>query len=92
MERVNCENKVTCGNPIDKEVLLKALIVRRKSDGCHFVNLTITSERMENCTDYEPAISCGEEITFDQLLNTVIGIDGCDRAALRGITFSEAAE
>lgn len=65
-----------CANvPMDLETLIKSCIY--EYNGCFYLNANFVAITEENCDELTPAITCGETLSFDQLINQLFGVDSC---------------
>jgi hypothetical protein len=82
-----CTKSGVCGVALTPEALAKSLVIKHKTTGCYFLNATMVLEEIANCDDYEPAATCGMNLTLEQAIAMVIGLNGCDKPAIQFISF-----
>ena len=81
-----------CGLNPTKEQLANALFVENKETKCVYLNVCLTRVSTDDCTDYQPAVTCGVPITketFVQMLAKAIDTDDCGNPRIRLISFCE---
>jgi len=89
MSLISCGKE--CANvPMDLETLIKSCIY--KYNDCFYLNVNFVQITEENCDDVTTALSCGETLSFEQIVNQLFGVDACGHPCLNVIGFGDNAE